>query len=291
MPSNTPPEEEITPSTLNDIISTIQSLCQNFEWFLPSSDLIEILEVKKEFYYKELYSLRNSEFNPTNLTGWSQEDCSYLIRLLEKILQSGNIEEEFIRSGIYFNSKSLSLLRDSFLNRVKDCLSTHKLDRDLLLLLHSATIEYDDAFDSYFIEKIDLERIIGYSVDDFLEKHEIDPDFGSDLYLKKFLQEGLLYKKISLHSITEEYKERYYYELFGKFRREQNSRKLPQEIRKLYIFFKLEEEADERKINLRYKELLKIYHPDINKNGLEKTKEIIENYKKLMEFKSKKGSV
>lgn len=288
MPSNTPPEET-TPSIVNEIISTIQSLCQNFEWFLPSSDLIEMLEIKKEVYYKELYTLRNAEFNPASLTGWSRDDCAYLIRLLEKILQCGEIEEEFIKSGIYFNTKSLSVLRESFLNRVRDSLSSHKLDRELLLLLHSATIEYDDAFDSYFLEKFDLERLIGYSVDDFLEQYEIDPDFGSDFFLKKFLNEGLLYKKISLSHITEEYKERYYYELFGKFRKEKNRKKLPLEIRKIYIFFKLDEEADERKINLRYKELLKIYHPDINKNGLEKTKEIIENYKKLMEFKNKKN--
>lgn len=285
MPSNT--QFENPHPILEGVISTIQGMCQNFEWFLPTDQLIDLLEIKKEVYYKELYSLRNSEFNPARLTGWSQEDCVYLIQLLERFLHTGEVEDEFIKSGIYVNNKCNGLLRTTFINRINDILANHKLDKDLLLLLHSATIEFDDAFDTYFSEKFEMEKIINYTVDDFLEQHGIDPYYGSDHYLKKFLSDEILYKKISLLEITNEYRERYYYELFGKFRTEKNFSKLPLEIKKIYIFFKLEEDADEKKVNLRYKELLKIYHPDINKNGLEKTKEIIENYKKLKNYLQK----
>jgi len=89
------------------------------------------------------------------------------------------------------------------------------------------------------------------------------------------------YKKIPFEKLTEEYRERYHYELFGRMRNNPLKNKIPKEMRALFQFFDLDYDADKKKLNARYKELLKIYHPDINKNGLEKTKEIIQKYKKL----------
>ena len=287
MRSNTPLPEETSYNKLSGIISTIQSISIDFSWFLSSTQIIEILEIKKESYYRELYSLRNSDFNPAKLSGFSESDCGYLIQLLEKILKIPEIEDEFIKSGVYFNDKSFSLLRENFIDNISEALSCHKLDKDLLMILSSATIQFDDAFDTYFYDKFSMERIISFTVEQFIEKYEIDPYYGSDIHLRKFLEDQVNYKKIPFIKLTEEYRERYFYELFGKFRDDKNKTKVSGEIKRLFIYFNLEEDADRKKLNSRYKELLKIYHPDINKNGLEKTKEIIQNYKKLSEFLGK----
>jgi hypothetical protein len=273
--------EEIYRVQLREIISIIQGISVECKWFLSSTQLIELLEIKKEDYYRILYSLRNSVFNPAKLTGFHEEEAYYLCQLLEKIMGLGDIEDEFIHSGIYFNEKSLGMIRESFISNITLALSTHKMDRDLLLLLSSATINFDDAFDTYFYDKFSMDRIISFTIEEFLEAHQIDPFFGGEIYLKKFLDDQVQYKKIPFEKLTEEYRERYHYELFGRMRNIPLKNKIPKEMKLLFQFFDLEYDADKKKLNARYKELLKIYHPDINKNGLEKTKEIIHKYKKL----------
>ena len=108
----------------------------------------------------------------------------------------GDIEDEFIQSGIYFNEKSLNMIRESFINNITLALSTHKMDRDLLLLLSSATIQFDDAFDTYFYDKFSMDRIISFTIEEFLEMHQIDPFFGGEIFLKKYLDDQVQYKKI-----------------------------------------------------------------------------------------------
>lgn len=275
------PHEEIARSHLRDVITTLQGLSVHCTWFLSSTQLISLLNIKKEEYYRELYTLRNANFNPAKLTGFHEEEAMYLCLLLEKILRLGDVEDEFIKAGIYFNEKSLSVLREKFIACLIDLLSKHKLDKDLLMILSSATLKFDDAFDTYFFDKFNMERIIDFTIESFMTTHSIDPFFGGEVFLKKFLEDQVQYKKIPFHQITEEYRERYYYELFGKMRNATPITKVSKEVRQLLNYFKLEEGSDKKKLNARYKELLKIYHPDINKNGLEKTKEIIKNYKKL----------
>jgi hypothetical protein len=273
--------EEIARSHLRDVITTIQGHSVECKWFVSSTQLISLLYIKKEDYYRELYSLRNANFNPAKLTGFHEEECMYLCLLLEKILRLGDVEEEFIKAGIYFNEKSLSILREKFIECLSELLSKHKVDKDLLMILSSATINFDDAFDTYFFDKFNMDRIIDFTIESFISNYSIDPFFGGEIFLKKFLEDQVQYKKIPFAQITEEYRERYYYELFGRLRKSQNTPKLSKEIRQLLAYFNLEEGTDKKKLNTRYKELLKIYHPDVNKSGLEKTKEIIKNYKKL----------
>lgn len=273
--------EEIARSHLRDVITTIQGHSVECKWFVSSTQLISLLYIKKEDYYRELYSLRNANFNPAKLTGFHEEECMYLCLLLEKILRLGDVEEEFIKAGIYFNEKSLSILREKFIDCMAELLSKHKVDKDLLMILSSATINFDDAFDTYFFDKFNMDRIIDFTIESFISNYSIDPFFGGEIFLKKFLEDQVQYKKIPFAQITEEYRERYYYELFGRLRKSQNTPKLSKEIRQLLAYFNLEEGTDKKKLNTRYKELLKIYHPDVNKTGLEKTKEIIKNYKKL----------
>ncbi len=56
------------------------------------------------------------------------------------------------------------------------------------------------------------------------------------------------------------------------------------DTRKLLEFFQLEDNATLKDLKKRFKELLLVYHPDVNKDGHAKTQEIIENYNKLFEL-------
>jgi hypothetical protein len=266
---------------LSDIISEIQEETENFSWFVSSERIIEILEMRKEDYYRTLYGLRNSEFNPASLRGFSEEEGKYLCLLLKKLLGHDGVELEFVKAGIFLDERSLEDAVSTFKNVLVSSLEKHKLDKELLLLLSSATKSFDDAFDSYFEDKFDMDILVERTVNVFINLHSIDPFYGSDYYLKKYLKEKILTKKINIGEFTQEYKERYHYELFGRTRKSKSRVRISHEMHVLLEFFGLDHRVDRKALKAKYTELLKKYHPDINKSGLEKTKKIIHNYKKL----------
>ncbi|MCB1143312.1 MAG: molecular chaperone DnaJ [Leptospiraceae bacterium] len=283
MRSNIQIDPDLARAHLREIISDIQASSDQCEWFIASDKLISVLNIRKEEYYRTLYSLRNSEFNPATYRGFHETDGFYLCRLLEILLKIEDIEGEFLRGGIFFSEPMLGKLRESTKTALNDWLLAHRLDRDLLILLASATLKFDDAFDTYLEDKFSMDTLLNRVIENFIELHTIEPYFGCEKYLKKYLRDQIQYKKISFVSILEEFKDRYYYEIYRKTRQKKSKKgkKLSREVIELLKFFELDESTNRKTLKVRYNELLKIYHPDINKSGLEKTKIIIQNYKKL----------
>lgn len=161
----------------------------------------------------------------------------------------------------------------------------HEPDTELLLLLSSSTLAFDDAFDSYFASVFEMDNIIKKSIAFFLDENNINPDYGIDEFLFKFLKDAIVKHRISFYRLTERFRDTYYYELFGKSRQEsfktETGEPIDSELYSLLQFFSLKPNCSKDELKDRYKELLKKYHPDINKGGLEKTKLIIHNYKRL----------
>jgi hypothetical protein len=280
--SNFQIDQDQANTILREIISDIQSTSNNCTWFLSSDRLISILNIKRDVYYKTLYSLKNKEFNPSTYKGFFDTDGEYLCLLLKDLLKLDFIEDEFSKNGIFFSEEKLGILRNSLPTYLEKWFQKHKLDKDLLILLASSTLKFDDAFDSYVNDKMNIETLVERTVENFIEDNSINPFFGSEEYLKKYLHSQIIHKKISFKKVHEEFKDRYYYELFRVDRKKTSQpKKLTREHRELLNFFQLDEFSDRKNLKEKYKELLKKFHPDINKDGLEKTKLIILKYKKL----------
>ncbi|MEM7183480.1 MAG: hypothetical protein AAF518_21410 [Spirochaetota bacterium] len=162
----------------------------------------------------------------------------------------------------------------------------HTLDKELLELLISSTLSFEDAFDSYFDSKFDLDLIIRRVVETYIEASSIDNSYGVEEYLIGYIRKLLTYHKISFYKITEDFRDEYYYEMFGKHRDEASyyASDTDKEFLSLLGFFNLKTGCSFVQLKNRYKEMLKKFHPDINKDGLEKTKQIIANYKKLQSY-------
>lgn len=264
-----------------DIISEIKSQAKE-DWYIEHSRIIEILGIKKEDYYRIFYSLKDAGFNLTAMKGFSNEEVIHLMHLIDKVLDIGFTDKEFERRGICFSDEFEEELLTYFIDSIEKIFQLHKLDKELLMLLASSTREFNDAFDSYFEDKFAMEFIISRTVDSFLEKKEIEADIYAENILKNFLNAKSKIRNDRLRSIKTEYRDRFYFELYG---RERKARRavavLTPEQRVLYNYFGLQPDHGKKELKKRYKELLKQYHPDINKSGLAKTKEIIENYNKL----------
>jgi hypothetical protein len=271
----------LTEQALGEVLSEIQIQSFDCTWNISNEKLIEVMGIRKEDFYRSLYSLRRNHSQNLNLRSFSEKEGDLLCILLQQILRRADIEEEFLKSGVYFPEASLIELGQILVELIESTLKKHKLDKELFYLLVSSTKQFDDAFDSYFDDKFDLEILCERSISIFTNSRNIDTSFGADIFLKKHLQDLIKYNKISLKKITQEYRQRFYYELFGKFKREG---KMDSDTRKLLEFFQLEDNATLKDLKKRFKELLLVYHPDVNKDGHAKTQEIIENYNKLFEL-------
>lgn len=273
-------------SSLEDVIFEIQSSCLDGEWFISAERIMETLGMRKEEYYRYIYALKDQENYSDYSKGFNESAGNLLILFLSRVLKIEGIEHEFAKSGIYFQEEYLHNLAYMIRNTIQSKLEKHTLDKDLLLLLSTATKYFDDAFDAYFDDQFDIHRIIENCVSDFIEKREIDPSFGADTKLKGYMHSILHTKVFHLRDITEEYRDRAYYELFGRFREKQyrrpSQRKIDPEFAELLSFFGLAEDSTKEDLRRSYKELMKKYHPDVNKKGLEMTKTIISKYNQLV---------
>ena len=271
----------LTEQALGEVLSEIQIQSFDCTWNISNEKLIEVMGIRKEDFYRSLYSLRRNHSQNLNLRSFSEKEGDLLCLLLQQILRRADIEDEFLKSGVYCPEASLRELGQILVELIQSTLKKHKLDKELFHLLVSSTKQFDDAFDSYFDDKFDLEILYERSISIFTNSRNIDTSFGADIFLKKHLQDLIKYNKISLKKITQEYRQRFYYELFGKIKREG---KMDSDTRKLLEFFQLEDNATLKDLKKRFKELLLVYHPDVNKDGHAKTQEIIENYNKLFEL-------
>ncbi|AOP35397.1 molecular chaperone DnaJ [Leptospira tipperaryensis] len=277
-------------SSLEDIIFDIQSGCTNCEWYISVEKIISALNIRKEDYYRIFYDLRNEvHFSSRAASGFNETQADSLIQLLSKILKIEGIGDEFAKSGIYFDDNHLAELQINLKENIQNRLERHELDKELLLLLSSATIDFDDAFDSYFDDKFNFERIVVNGISDFMESKSIQNDYGADVFLKNHIFSILNTKLFHLREITREYRDRAYYELFGAFR------KKPKKKKPVSVFQEMDPETQRHldvlgfdapctleELKKRFKELIKKYHPDINKDGLEMTQRIIASYNFLI---------
>ncbi|PKA11516.1 J domain-containing protein [Leptospira meyeri] len=274
---------------LHDVIFELQNVSESMQWFLSYDRLSELLEIRKEECLRKVYQFKAAKPQMTLSGGFHEVDGDLLIDFLAWSLEIDEVAEEFLKGGIFFSERPLYELRESYKSLIQKTIANHKLDRELLLLLTAATVDYDDAVDSYLMDKFEIDFFVRRSIHQFLEKFEIHPEFGAEEFLYEYLKSLIPTKILNFRDITREFRDRTYYELYGRFRETKKKKKkivktVSDEVKDLLAFFDLEPGAGMTDVKRKFKELLKKYHPDINKKGEEMTKRIILKYNRLVEL-------
>lgn len=271
---------------LNDVIFEIQNHCQSLSWFLTYERLSDLLEIQKEDCIRRIYQFRSKHPQLSLSGGFHEIDGDYLVDFLAIQLELDEVASRFLQGGIFFSERPLFELRESFKNLVQNTIESHRLDKELILLLAAATVDFDDAIDSYLADKFEVEFFVQRSINQFLDSRKINPEFGAEAFLKDYLNALLPTKILNFRDITREFRERTYYELFGRTRSSKKKKpkikSIDSEMEQLLIFFNLDENAKIEDVKKRFKVLMKQYHPDINKNGEEMTKKVILKYNRLI---------
>ncbi|EOQ95634.1 DnaJ domain protein [Leptospira wolbachii serovar Codice str. CDC] len=259
------------------------------QWFMSYDRLSELLEIRKEECLRKVYQFKSAKPQMTLSGGFHEVDGDLLVDFLAWSLELDEVAEEFLKGGIFFSERPLFELRESYKTLIQKTIANHKLDRELILLLTAATVDFDDAVDSYLMDKFEIDFFVRRSIHQFLEKFEIHPEFGAEEFLYEYLKSLIPTKILNFRDITREFRDRTYYELYGRFRETKKKKKkivktVSIELKDLLAFFDLEPGANITDVKKKFKELLKKYHPDINKKGEEMTKRIILKYNRLVEL-------
>ncbi|TGN05000.1 molecular chaperone DnaJ [Leptospira bandrabouensis] len=274
---------------LHDVIFELQNVSESMLWFLSYDRLSELLEIRKEECLRKVYQFKSTKPQMALSGGFHEVDGDLLIDFLAWSLELDEVAEEFLKGGIFFSERPLYELRESYKTLIQKTVANHKLDTELLLLLTAATVDYDDAVDSYLMDKFEIDFFVRRTIHQFLEKFEIHPEYGAEEFLYEYLKSLIPTKILNFRDITREFRDRTYYELYGRFRETKKKKKkvvktVSTELKDLLAFFDLEPGASITDVKKKFKELLKKYHPDINKKGEEMTKRIILKYNRLVEL-------
>lgn len=280
--------EKLTPDQiLDDIIFELQNTALECRWSISMERLAELLQLSKEDFYRKIYNFKTSKPDRETRLGFTEIDGDYFCEFLQYCLNITGIQDRLATAGIYFDERVLYEIRENFKHIVQESLERHDLDKDTLLLLATASQDYDDAVDSYISDKFEIDFFLDRCIFEFMSFRRIHPETGADVFLRDYLRALIPTRILNLRDITKEFRERSYYELFGDFRKDKTKKRkakphYSRELFELITYFNLEDGFTKDDLKKKFKELLKKYHPDINKRGLEKTKEIIENYNKLI---------
>ncbi len=193
------------------------------------------------------------------------------------------------KSGYYFENCDFMEWLEYFISISLNILNEHKVQLDTLQISLSGCQDPYDGFLFYCdLNNIDEEFFLKKSIPIFLNKKKIKPNAYNNYILKKYIENSISNKIFSMDMI--------YHEFFNKLYQisiennfifeEKNNNHYQQKANNIYLekiglkkFPSTKEEL--RKI---YLQELKKYHPDINPEGLEKTKQIIEAYTKLLTY-------
>ena len=267
---------------LADIIQEIQSHSSNGKWFIEANTLADALGISKTDYQREMYKLRDRvQYNTGIYDGFSEKDGELLCMLVADILKIDNIDQHFAWGGIYFNESWQGKLKTYFIDYTSNLFENHSIDTELLSLLASSTLRFEDASDSYIDEKFDIDTLITRCSNAFCEYYGIETDHGAEIFLAASLGELFKAGILTTKKITAPLADRLYYSHFGHHRRKKIPAK-PGRNDRLLKFFAVKPDATAEDLKKRYREMLKEFHPDVNRNGLEMTKKIIAHYRELI---------
>jgi hypothetical protein len=272
---------------LEDIVFALQKDAVECKWFLSSEKLAELLALSKEDFFRKLYNFKTSKPDRDTRLGFSEIDGDYLCEFLQYCLQLQNVSDRFARAGLYFDERSLYELREAFKAIIRESLDRHDLDKDTMLLLAAASQNFEDAVDSYISDKFETDFFVERSVFDFMSLRKIPFESGAEIFLRDYLRALIPTKILNLRDITREFRDRSFYDLFGRHRDEpkkkpKQRKSFDRELYELALYFGLEDGFTLDELKKKFKELLKKYHPDVNKRGEEKTKEILAKYNRLV---------
>ena len=246
------------------------------DWNITTTELIQLLGINTAAFYRILYSLKDKLHYPEALDGFCRDTTGELITLLEALSKDDgytaypDVEQAFCRAGLFLPYKLRLELTEFFIDSINRIIKRHNIDFEEAedMLRHKKGLR--QVCELYLSVHFDFITILTETAEAF----------------QKQINTHTCLKQTSIHYLEDIFKrhlldwEKLFYPVFAELENHFKNDTVTEEpvtepLAEARSLFALKgNNCEPVLLKKRYKELMKMFHPDINPAGLEKAKKI-----------------
>lgn len=271
-----------------EILEEIRSVTEGFHWHIHLEFALGLLEMSREEFYQRMY--RQKKKISEVKEGFGPDNVQDLIWLFEeKGLRDAGME--FYRAGYYLNQDQLIDWLDFFLSVTMSKMQSTPVDREILETAVHGSRNFHDAVEFYGSSVFEIEELIQSAVSIYIKRSGIEDSPMSRHILGSYIQDQMRKRVIRWEdlclALAEDLKNKA--QKWGILERiaamrQKFSALSEEEVRALKSLGFLDKRMpDLEELKTRYRDLLKKYHPDINPDGLEITRQLNLSYHFLLD--------
>jgi hypothetical protein len=243
------------------------------EWNITTAELFSLAGADAAHFYRILYSLKNKIHYMDALVHFNQDTTGDLITLIEALTgqvsgANSPVEQAFVAAGLFLTHDQQVSLCESLISRVSALVASHPIDYEDATQMHIFKKNLWQTYllyrDTYFSFPALIEATVDtFCVDGQVRRQTIQRYLG-DLFRRHLLDWDKLFAP--LYERMEKY--------FGAAP-EETTIPADEPLEKAKKLFGISRQIPSLSaLKKQYKQLMKMYHPDLNPAGLENAKSI-----------------
>lgn len=276
-------------SALEELREEIESLSDDVSWSVPVEHALSYFPLRLEDYYRFAYARRNADDYASPDDRLTPDNFPDFLRFLE---HRGwpDAGKFFFRAGYCLGDAQRTDLLEFFFSVAVSRLQNHQVDRDLLENSLAACRRTEDGFDFYCAAAIDLDELLCFIGDLYLDHNRIARHSFSSSRVRQILRAEVRSGSIRAEDLFQS--------LFRVLRERALDWGLIQEdfdfdpppvfqspamkAALRFMGFRPEKPPGRGALKDRYRELMKKFHPDVNPAGGEKSRQLNSAYSLLL---------
>ena len=275
-------------SALVELLEEIESMADDEGWRMPLSDALSFFPLKAEDFYRFAYSRRNDEGFHVPDDSLGPESFDDFLRFLEHRgwPDAGSF---FFHAGYALGASQRTDLLEFFYSVTISRLQNHEVDRELLENSLAGCRNPADGFDFYRAAAVELDELIDFATNLYLDHRKIERHPFSVSRLRGMLREevrtGAVDPEDLFRPLTGVLRDRALaWNLLDEDEPAPEFLALSKEMQAALVFmgFRPEQPPGRQSLKTRYRELMKKFHPDVNPDGDEKSRQLNSAYSLLL---------
>ncbi|MCB1306904.1 MAG: J domain-containing protein [Leptospiraceae bacterium] len=276
---------DIERRTLDELLDELESVRVGPNWNLPVDYVLSLTETSREDYFRTLYQMEmDDNARPDFADEFNPENTETLVRFLRGCGYT-SAESRLHRAGYFFTTDQLLHWLEFFQSVTLSRMQNHPIDREQLEIALAGCRHFEDGAQFYCECVFERDEFIHFAADLYLQRYQI-----ARHHLSLEILEGFLLERIRLGWLRWEDLCRIYSEHLRARAREWGLPGVDEEEAESWLHGAITPEVaralrtlelpahrmpEPAKLKKQYRALLKKYHPDVNPEGAERTRQLI----------------
>lgn len=263
---------------LKDLINQIKIRCDHEgRWEIKAEEVMTTLRIDPVDFCRTVYTNEGSLPFSGTVKNFTHETVGELISLVEHLTGEA-VDRCFTREGLFLPGDIRIDITENFLFAVNRAIAVHRIQYEEMEGMLRHTKNFHRAFLIYLEEYFVLSQLKEEAFEEFSRQHATDE--YSYYNIMRYIE--LLFQKHILDW------EQLFYPLYLRLRNifiieEQQEEPVDEDLKEALDHLELAALPEKSKVlKEQYKQLMKKYHPDLNPEGLEKSKRINNAYAFLL---------